>query len=188
MRDFPSQISDVQRRYEANVRSIQNEVDRTQEYKAREIARVYSEATQRAQEIFQNEKDRLEVELKAARHTAFQPVLKGADPASLWDSYRSCLAEAKKITTPNDLQAAMEEAEMIGDSVKAKALLYRAYELQDSKSVGTYLHNHPDEKPIWDKLVQASEDDNEFEHQAMFNRLSRFKRPEEWDLHLQAKA
>jgi hypothetical protein len=188
MPDFPQQISDVQRRYEANVRTIQNEIDRKEEYKAREIQRVYDDATQKAQEIFQNEKDRLEVELKAARHTAFQPVLKGADPAALWDSYRSCLAEAKRITTANDLQAAMEEAEMIGDAVKAKALLYRAYELQDGKSVGTYLHNHPEEKPVWDQLVKASEDVNEFEKQAMFNRLSRFKRPEEWDTHLQAKA
>jgi hypothetical protein len=165
------------------VKETLDDASRSVEYKASRIAKIYDEETQAAQELLDTEADRLEVALRSARREINQPVLKGAkDPATLWLAYWAALDKAKKITTISDLRNALQESEMLGDDLMSKALMTRAVELGDGKSLETYLAPRPEEKVAYDRYVEAAENWNEWERQSIFHGLSRFKRPEEWGL------
>jgi hypothetical protein len=187
MSTVESQIASLQDRYDRQAKTIMGDIDRSVDYRARELQRVYDETRQKAQNALDDERDRLEVELRAARREVFQPVLEGArDAATLWDSYRACIAEAKKPTSASEVREALQEAEKIGDDLMAKALQHRAVELGDTKSLELYLAPRPQERQKYEELIRASEEWNEFERQHLVFGLSRFRKPEEYGDQLQA--
>jgi hypothetical protein len=163
------------------------DIDRSEQYKASEIARIYDETRQKAQNLLDEERDRLEVELRAARRGAFQPTLAGArDSATLWSAYRECLDRAKKLNSPNEVREAMSESFLLGDDLMSRALLFRAFSIGDSKSVKMFLDEHPEDQKNYDQFVQASEEWNQFEKSSLFFGLSRFRKPQEYGQQLQA--
>lgn len=187
MSALESQIQELQRKYDTAVGNVMADRDSSIEYKAKLISSVYDETRTKAEKVISDERDKLEVELRSARREVFQPVLEGArDSASLWASYRECLDRAKKLTSPSEVREALNEAELVGDDLMAKALQWRAVQLGDSKSLDLYLGPRPEEARKYERLIEASEAWNAFEKGLVFHGLSRFRQPEEITPQLQA--
>jgi hypothetical protein len=54
-------------------------------------------------------------------------------------------------------------AEIVGDAPLAKAVLWRAYELQNENLVRSYIEKYPDQAPKWDAFMDAAEEHNTLE-------------------------
>ncbi len=187
MNGLPRQLDSLQTSYDRRVKETLADADLSQEYKAELVARLYDEAREKAQKLIDAERDRLEAELRAARRAVFEPDLGGAkDGAALRASYRERLEHAKKLTSADEVGEALEEAELTGDDLMAKALLYRAFALGDTESVGAYLASRPQEAANYEAFMAISEEWNEFERYCALFGPSRFCEPSEYGVGLRA--
>ena len=179
------QVGDLAARYDRRAREAAESMDYTVEAKAKTISKIYDEATQKAQELVEKEADRLEVNLRAARREINQPKLQGAkDSATLWLAYRDALKEAKAINTTSELREAYHAAELVGDDLKAQALVMtKALDLNDTKTLEDYLNSRgPEVKRDYMRYIEAVSDWNEWQRGSIFSGLSRFKKPSEYNL------
>src|SRR3954454_23275628 len=103
MGHIPQQLQDLQRKFDQAVESVQNDRTRSAEYKSKMEAQLYEAATADYKRVLDDEKQKLESEVRATRRLCFMPRLPGAkDPATLWSDYRSCVERAKQQKTPGD--------------------------------------------------------------------------------------
>jgi hypothetical protein len=114
---------------------------------------------------------RLEDEFRAAlkgrveetRKAAFAAPKVGKEAALDTFLYRDALERAKRLKDSRELSGMLEQASTTGDAPLAKAVLYRAYELQDARLVGAYHDARPDELPKWDAFMDAAKELNTLE-------------------------
>lgn len=162
-----------QRRYRQRVEAIRADEDLSEHARHKYLAEAHQEARTKHGELFEAQRQQITDRLEKARKAALAPPhIHGADKAAVAMSYRAALAQASKEDTADGLKQQLERASLVGDTVLAKAVLFRGYELEDESVVGAYLESFPDDRKSWDEFVDAGQQHNDFEHQErMFGQL-----------------
>jgi hypothetical protein len=154
-------VEDTQRRLDKAVKAIHRDLDLKDQAKERMIRDVYEQARTEAIQAEQEEKERLEIEMKVARRAAFAPpVVKGADPVSTQQAYSYAYERIEDERDPQLLLERLQKAELLNDPFMAKAILVRGYELGNSTIVGRYFDVYPDERGYYDDFIEKAEEFN----------------------------
>lgn len=176
------QIEKNKRRHGTHIQEIREDADLNADAKRRRIQEVHQEAATKHSELFGQKKAEITTDMESKRRAAFAPPsISGADKASLAMSYRDSLDRVSKVDSDEGLREVLNRAQLTGDAVLAKAVLYRGYELESEGAVGAYLETYPAAQRGWDEFMEAAQVANELERQEqMFGSLAPEK-PRELD-------
>jgi len=160
------QISRNKQRFDSTIAEIQENRDLNEEAKQRMISEVYEQSRGEHAKLAEQARAEAEKRVNSARKQAFAPPrMKGADPATVYLSYRDALDRVGQTREPDKLAEILSQADITGDEVLAKAVLIRAYEVQNEALVGDYLKNRPEETRSYEKFTDAAEEFNILERQ-----------------------
>jgi hypothetical protein len=153
-------LEEIMRQYDNNVRAIMEDVTLKREYQQQAIEELYDEAREKIQRQIDEERENLEVAVRAARRVAFQaPDMPGnRDRALLTMLLDQHLDKVYEIDTVNELDRYLQRQLLIDNPVGVKACLIRAFELRASEMVGKILAEYPDWEEAYMAFVEASED------------------------------
>ncbi len=166
MASIDALILQNRKKYEGSVSEILSNRDWNQDAKKRMVDGVYRVARDRHAELAQKVQDESREAMEQARREAFAPPrVKDADPALVSMSYREALAKVKEMSSPRVLEEVLEQAVLVGDTVLAKAILLRGYQLHHEGIVGAYLKAYPAEVEVWDRFSDKAAVYNEIERQ-----------------------
>jgi hypothetical protein len=160
-------------RYKARVAQIRENQDLSADARLKYLKEAHQEAAAKHSELFEAQRQQITARGEKARKAALgPPTIFKADRAAVAMSYRAALDQVSSVDTADGLKETLKWAELTGDEVLAKAILFRGYELEDEVVVGTYLESFPDDRAAWDEFVDAGQQYNDFEHQErMFGQL-----------------
>jgi hypothetical protein len=177
-----SSVEDVQRQLDNAVARIHEDLDLRDEAKNRMIEEVHEEARSRVAREVQEGREDLEADLKVARRMAFAPppltVTEGRrpDPAYVARWYSDEVDRVREMREPTQLEHEFQQAMLTNNVVRAKAILVRAYELQNDRLVGLYFESFPEERDVWDNFVEAAQAYNSWEKAShLFSASSRLR-------------
>ena len=176
-------VEDVQRQLDRAVASINEDIDLTAEAKRRMVEEVYDKARSQVARDVQDGKEELEADLAVARRMAFAPPDLTAsdggrrpDPAFVAKWYAEEVDRLREIRDPSEIERLLQEALLVNNVVRCKAILVRAYELRNQTLVARYFESFPDERAVWDNFVEAAEAYNQWERAShMFSASSRLR-------------
>lgn len=162
-----------QRRFKQRVAQIREDEDLNEDARRNYLAEAHQAAAAKHSALFEERRSGIAERLGKARKAALQPPhIHGADKAAVSMSYRAALDQVSKEDTADRLQEQLKRAELTGDTVLAKAILFRGYELEDASVVAAYLESFPDDRRAWDEFTAAAEEHNALQHQErMFGQL-----------------
>ena len=159
-------VEDVQRQLDRAIAAIDEDRDRTAEAKDRLKREVYNEARSKVVQQVEEERERVEEDLRVARKMAFAPpVLQGKniDEAQVARWYHGEIEKLKGEREPAKILEQLQDAVLFSNPVRAKACLCQGYRLQNEQIVSRYFEAYPDEEPYWQEFVRAAEQYNELE-------------------------
>jgi len=166
MTDTRSPVEEVQRQLDRAIAAIDEDRDRTAEAKERLKREVYDEARSQVVQQVEEEREKVEEDLRVARKMAFAPpVLQGKniDEAFVAKWYYDECEKIKDIREPARILERLQVAVLLGNPVVAKSCLVAGYRLQNEQIVTRYFESFPDEEPYWQEFVSAAEAYNEWE-------------------------
>jgi hypothetical protein len=172
-KQIDEQMEKNKRRYRNRVEQIREDQDLHEDARHKYLKEAHQEARTKHTELFEEQRAGITERLEKKRKAALAPpTIFNADRASLSASYRDALDRVASIDTTDKLKEQLERAELTGDAVLAKAVLFRGYELEDEAVVGAYLQAYPDDRKSWDEFVDAGQQHSDFKHQErMFGQL-----------------
>ena len=157
-------IAENLKRYVKKVEEIRSDADLSEEAKRRHISEAYQRARGRYEELAAERRQEVRQRVEKTRAEAFKaPALLGADKANLLSSYRDALYRVDGVTDAKRLSFMLERASEVGDTIMAKALFRRGYELASEHLVGSYLERYPSEQEKWTEFMSAAEESNTIE-------------------------
>lgn len=160
-------LRDNRKKYERAVEAVNSNGDWTEEAKRRMIDELYRAARGEHARLAQKVQADAWANVERARSEAFaSPRVSNADPALAAMSYRQALAQVKETIEPRVLEETLEQANLVGDEVLAKAVLVRSYQLEHEGLVGAYMKGRPEERKRYDKFTAAAEEYNDVEEKA----------------------
>lgn len=168
-KQIDEQMEKNQRRYRNRVEQIREDQDLNQDARHKYLKEAHQEARAKHSELFEEQRAGITERLEKKRKAALSPPqLFKADRAAVAMSYRAALDQVSSVDTADGLKEQLRRAELTGDEVLAKAILFRGYELEDEVVVGSYLEAYPDDRRAWDEFTEAAEEHNALEHQERF--------------------
>ena len=132
------------RKYRERLEEIRRDWTRSEEAKRQDLEAAYSEARGTHAHLEDEFRSEVRERLEASRKAAFAAPKVGKDAALDMFVYRDALARVSDTTDQRKLSEMLDRAEMTGDHTLARAVLYRGYELQSERLVGSYLERYPD--------------------------------------------
>jgi hypothetical protein len=157
-------ISENLKRYREKVEEIRSDGDLSEEAKRRYLSEAYQKARVRYEELAAERRQEVRQRVEKTRAEAFRAAaLPGADKANVLSSYRDALYRLDGETDPKMLSFMLERAHETGDTIMAKAVLRRGYELQSEHLVTDYLSRYPSEGDKWAQFVEAATESNDVE-------------------------
>jgi hypothetical protein len=157
-------ISENLKRYREKVEEVRSDRDLSEEAKRRYLDEAYQQARRRYEELAAERRQEVRQRVERTRAEAFKvPTLLGADKANLLSSYRDALYRADGEMDPKRLSLMLDRAHETGDTIMAKAILRRGYELKSEHLVSSYLERFPSERDKWDEFVDAATESNDVE-------------------------
>src|SRR5919112_2133193 len=139
---------DAQRALDNAVRRINENVDLKEESRERMIRDVYSKARAKVVQDAEEEKQELLADLRAARRIAFAPPSvegRKVDDGFIAWWYAQEIEKVREIREPQHLEHLLQEALLVNNLPACKAVLVRAYELQNERLVTQYFESFPEE-------------------------------------------
>ena len=157
---------DAQRALDNAVKRINQQVDLKEEARERMIRDVYSKARAKVVQDAEEEKQELLADLRAARRVAFAPPSvegRKVDDGFIAWWYAQEIEKVREIREPQQLEHMLQEALLVNNLPACKAVLVRAYELQNERLVTQYFESFPEELDAWENYNAAAEALNEWE-------------------------
>lgn len=146
------------------VEAVREDPDLNDQAKRREIGEAYERASRTHNELHGQKQALVQQRLDEARKKAFAPpYVPGADKAQAMTSYRDAIARTSGTRDVKELEVVLDQANLTGDEVLAKAVLYRSYQLQSELLIGRFLEGRPEARQTWDQFMSAAEEHNAFE-------------------------
>jgi len=161
-----SSVEDIQRQLDRAIVAIDEDRDRTAESKERLKREVYNEARSKVVQEVEEEREKVEEDLRVARKMAFAPpVLQGSriDEVQVAKWYFEECEKIKDVREPARVLEMLHDAVLLSNPVKAKACLVQGYRLHNETIVTRYFEAYPDEEPHWQEFVEAAEAYNAWE-------------------------
>ena len=75
-------------------------------------------------------------------------------------AYRDALDRASRTTDTRSLSEMLARAEIVGDTLLARAVLYRGYELQSEGLVQSYFDKFPEDFSAWERFMDSAQEHN----------------------------
>ncbi len=152
------------REYRERVEALRADYRLSEEARREELAELYRKAHATHEELVREYRSGIREDLKKTRKAVFAaPCSHRADRDLAALSYRDALDRASRVRDGRELSDMLARAEVTGDYALARAVLYRGYELQNQKLVGSYFEKYPDELPAWEAFMGAAEAHNDLE-------------------------
>ncbi len=172
-KQIDEQMEKNKRRYRNRVEQIREDQDLHEHARNKYLAEAHEQARAEHSRLFEEQRAALKTRAEQKRKAALAPpTIFNADRASVAMSYRDALDRVGGIDTADRLKEQLKRAEVTGDTVLAKAALYRGYELGSEEAVGSYLLAFPDDRKSWDEFTAAAEEHNALEEKTkMFGQL-----------------
>jgi len=143
-------------RYERKLADIQQDNDLTAEAKARKLRPVFEEAKAVDTRLRSERMEGLREKVRDTEREAFAaPSMRNADPATMQMNYRHALDAVDGITDAHVLSSRLERAVITGDKSLARAVAWRANELQHDGVVNAYLDSDSDARRKWTAWAEA---------------------------------
>ncbi len=156
----------IARNYRLRIEDIRADEDLTLDAKKRRMKEVYEEARTQHGKLYDQQRQELAGKVERRRKEALSPPKKyGSDPETVQLSYRDALDRVSNISESKILSEKLQQAQITGDDVLAKAILARGYELEDESVVGAYFEKYPDHRQTWDRFMGAAQEYNTLEEQ-----------------------
>ncbi len=150
------QIKRNRDRYERKLADIQQDNDLTVEAKSRKLRPVFQEAKAVDDKLRGQRMADLREKVRDTEREAFAaPALRNADPAAMQMNYRHALDAVDGITDARILSSRLERAVITGDKSLARAVAWRANELQHDGVVNAYLDSDSDARRKWTAWAEA---------------------------------
>ena len=147
--------------FERRVEQLREDRDLSDAARARYLDQEYQNARARYEELAERKREDIRERLETTRRAAFAPPrLPDADPAASQLNFRDAIFRMRDERDAAKLERVLEEAELVGDTALAKAVLLRGYALQNEALVGAYLKSRPAERRKWDEFMAAAEEAN----------------------------
>lgn len=132
-------------RYGRKLEQVRADSDLSREGKARQLRPVFEEAKAVDTRLRSERMEGLREKVRDTEHEAFKaPALRNADPAAMQMNYRHALDAVDGITDARVLSSRLERAVITGDKSLARAVAWRANELQHDGVVNAYLDSDSD--------------------------------------------
>jgi hypothetical protein len=161
---------DAQRALDNAVKRINEMTDLKEEARERMVRDVYSKARAKVVQDAEEAKQELLADLRAARRVAFAPPDltpsdggRRPDPAFVAWWYAQEIQKVREIREPRELEHMLQEALLTNNLPACKAVLIRAYELQNERLVTQYFESFPEELDAYENYSAAAEALNEWE-------------------------
>jgi hypothetical protein len=157
-------LSENSRKYRERVEALRADYRLSDEARREELAELYEKARATHERLAEEYRAGIREELRESCKAAFAtPTPHGSDKNLAALSYRDALDRASRTRDQRELSDMLTRAETTGDAALARAVLYRGYELQNEKLVGSYFEKYPDELPAWDRFMGAAKAHNDLE-------------------------
>lgn len=143
-------------RYQRKLEEVRADDDLSREGKARRLAPLYAEAKAEDVRLRAERMEGLREKVRDTEREAFKaPAMRGADPAAALMNYRAALDSVEQITDARILSSRLERAVITGDKSLARAVAWRANELQHDGVVRAYLDSDEDANRKWSNWAEA---------------------------------
>ncbi len=143
-------------RYERTLEQVRADGDLSPEGKARKLRPVFEEAKALDTRLRSERMEGLREKVRDTEREAFKaPALRNADPAAMQMNYRHALDAVDGITDARILSSRLERAVITGDKPLARAVAWRANELQHDGVVNAYLDSDSDARQKWTAWAEA---------------------------------
>jgi hypothetical protein len=141
--DLRERLQRNYRDYSDQLEHIRSDDMRSGKAKRLEIEALFEKHSGVQAELEAQYRADLDTRVSTTREKAFRPPRVGDDAALDALSYREALKDVSQTREPAELADVLQRAQTTGDKALAKAILYRAYELQNANLVGEYLQPLP---------------------------------------------
>jgi len=143
-------------RFGRKLEQVRNDSDLSREGKARQLRPVFEEAKALDTRLRSERMEGLREKVRDTEREAFKaPALRNADPAAMQMNYRHALDAVDGITDARILSSRLERAVITGDQTLARAVAWRANELQHDGVVRAYLDDDQDANRKWSNWAEA---------------------------------
>ena len=143
-------------RFGRKLEEVRADQDLSREGKARRLKPLYEEAKALDAKLRAERMAELRTKVRAAELEAFAaPSMRDADPAAAQMNYRHALDGVDGITDARILSSRLERAVITGDKFLARAVAWRANELQHDGVVRAYLDSDSDARQKWTAWAEA---------------------------------
>jgi hypothetical protein len=143
-------------RFTRKLEDVRADNDLSREGKARRLAPLYQEAKTLDAKLRSERMEGLREKVRDTEREAFKaPALRNADPAAMQMNYRHALDAVDGITDARILSSRLERAVITGDKPLARAVAWRANELQHDGVVNAYLDSDSDARRKWTAWAEA---------------------------------
>lgn len=143
-------------RFTRKLEDVRADGDLSPEGKARRLAPLYQEAKAVDDKLRSERMAGLREKVRTAEREAFAaPSMRNADPAAAQMNYRHALDAVDGITDARILSSRLERAVITGDKSLARAVAWRANELQHDGVVNAYLDSDSDARRKWTAWAEA---------------------------------
>jgi len=174
---------EIVRKYDENVRAVLEDVTLKREYQQQMVEEFYAAAREEIDNLIDEEREDLEVQLRASRRAAFAcPEIPGnEDRAVALAMYDQHMQKVWEIDSTQELDRYLQKQLLIDNPVGVKAVLTRAFELRASEMVGKVLAEFPQWEEDYMAFVEASEDLRNYSRQPhAFFGAGRLRTPREY--------
>jgi hypothetical protein len=154
--DIAEQIKKNRESFEREAKWIREDTDLTAEAKARRIRPIFEEAKRTESQLRAQRRADLAARVNAAEREVFKaPPMFSSDPALVQMNYRHALESVASVTDARDLSEMLDRANLTGDKTLAKAVGWRANELQAEGVVQKWVGSDPEVAEKFGSWVEA---------------------------------